>query len=120
MFKYKENGQISKSNSTFEEHLKKDHVQSKQPYTKSDEDKSCPICGKCFMTREIMLEHFKVHMNPIDPQQRQTLSALITNEAKEIIVDSKNEEMSIDDYDKLLDKYEALYPPTDDEESSDS
>ena len=59
------------------------------------------------MAKEIMLEHFKVHMNPIDHQQRQTLSALITNEAKEIIVDSKSEEMTLDDYDKLLDKYEA-------------
>ena len=29
-----------------------------------------------------------MHRNPIDPQQRQTLSALINNEAKEIIVDS--------------------------------
>ena len=43
-------------------------------------------------------------------------SALITNKAKEIIVDSKNEEMTLNNYSK----YEALYPPTDDEESSDS
>ena len=120
MFKCKECGQNSESKNASEEHLKKDHVQSKPTFTKSDEDKICPICGKGFMAKEIMLEHFKVHMNPIDPQQRQTLSALITNEAKEIIVDSKNEEMTLDDYDKLLDKYEALYPPTDDEESSDS
>ena len=35
-------------------------------------------------------------------------------EAKEIIVDYKNEEMTLDNYDKLL------YPPIDDEESSDS
>ena len=41
-------------------------------------------------------------MNPINPQQRQTLSAVITNEAQEIIVDYKNEEMTLDDYDKLF------------------
>ena len=45
-------------------------------------------------------------MNPIDNQQHQTRSALITNEAKETIVQSKNYEMTLDDSDKLLDKYE--------------
>ena len=60
-------------------------------------------------------------MNPIllaiDTQQHQTLSALITTEAKET-VRSEHDEMTLDEYDKMLDKYEALYT-TDDEESSD-
>ena len=40
------------------------------------------------------------------------------HEAKETIVRSKHDEMTLDDYDKLLYKYEALYAT--DEESSDS
>ena len=58
-------------------------------------------------------------MNPIDSQQQQTLSALITDEAKEMIMQTKTDEMTIEEYDKLLDKYEALYA-TDNEESENS
>ena len=56
-------------------------------------------------------------MNPIDTQQNQTLSALITTEAKEM-VRSEHDEMTLDEYDKMLDNYEALYAT--DDESSDS
>ena len=49
----------------------------------------------------------------------QTLSALITDEPKEMVVKTKTDEMSFEDYDKLLDKYEALYA-TDNEESENS
>ena len=60
-------------------------------------------------------------MNPIDSQHNQTLSALITTEAISFKkkVRSEHDEMTLDEYDKMLDKYEALYA-TDDEESSDS
>ena len=67
-----------------------------------------------------MLEHFKEHhMNKIDTQQNQTLSAVITTEAKANIVRGEHDENMLDDYDKMLDMYEALYA-TDNEESSDS
>ena len=37
-------------------------------------------------------------MNPIDTQKHQTLSAMITNEAKETIVRSEDDEMFIGKY----------------------
>ena len=53
------------------------------------------------MSKQNMLDHFKEHhMSPIDPQQIQTLSAVITTEAKET-VRSEHDEMTLDDYSKM-------------------
>ena len=52
-------------------------------------------------------------MNAIDILKKQTLSTLITHEAKEIIVEERIKEMTPEDYDKLLNKYEAKYPESD-------
>ena len=49
-------------------------------------------------------------MNAIDIHRDQTLSALITNESKDLIVKEITEEMTLEDYYKLLDEYEAKYP----------
>ena len=120
MFMCKECGQYCNSQRALEEHYNKEHIQSSTTYTQFDEDNNCPICSKGFMSKQNMLDHIKEHhMNQIDTQQNQTLSALITTEAKANIVRSEHDEMTLDDYDKMLDKYEALYA-TDDEESSDS
>ena len=54
------------------------------------------------MSKQNMLEHFKEHhMNKIDTQQNQTLSAVITTEAKANIVRGEHDENMLDDYDKM-------------------
>ena len=80
-----------------------------------DNDKECLICSKVFITKESMENHFREsHMNPIDIRQTQTLSHLITDEGKAIVIESKTEEC-----DKVLDQYEALYCTEDEDSDSD-
>ena len=99
MFKCKECEPNFNSQSALEDHLNKYHLQSKSTDTQSHEDNTCPICSKGFMSKESMHDHFKEsHMNPIDTQKHQTLSAMITNEAKETIVRSEDDEMFIGKY----------------------
>ena len=69
MFNCKECWKTLKSQCVLEEHLNKDHVQSKSTYSQFYEDDFCPICSKGFMSKQNMLDHFKErHMNPIDNQ----------------------------------------------------
>ena len=97
-----------------EEHVIKIHVKPKLIDNKPEDDGICPICNESFNNKTKMLDHFKEnHMNAIDTNKIQTLSTLITDEAKHIIVKGKTEEMTVEDYDKLLDEYEAKYPETD-------
>ena len=89
-------------------------LSSKLIDNKPEDDGTCPICNESFNNKTKMLDHFKEnHMNAIDTNKVQTLSTLITDEAKHIIVKGKTEEMTVEDYDKLLDEYEAKYPETD-------
>ena len=120
LFKCTECGKDFKSQINLENHVNNDHLKKKSTYNQIDEDNTCPICSKGFISKENMQEHFKEnHMNPIDSQKQQTLSALITDEAKEMVMRTKTDEMTPEDYDKLLDKHEALYA-TDNEESANS
>ena len=115
MFKCTDCGQNFKSQNTLENHVDREHKMQG-----IDNDKECPICGKVFITKETMQDHFKEsHMNPIDIRKNQTLSDLITDEAKEIVIDSKTEEMTLEEYDKVLDKYEALYCTEDEDSEND-
>ena len=121
MFKCKECEPNFNSQSALEDHLNKYHLQSKSTDTQSHEDNTCPICSKGFMSKESMHDHFKEsHMNPIDIRKNQTLSDLITDEAKEIVIESKTEEMTLEEYDKVLDKYEALYCTEDEDSENDT
>ena len=52
-------------------------------------------------------------MNAIDILKNQTLSTIITHETKEIIVKERTKEMTSEEYDKILDEYEAKYVESD-------
>ena len=54
MFKCKECSQTFKSQSVLEEHLQKEHTQSKE----ADASSCCPICNEQFTTLVKLREHF--------------------------------------------------------------
>ena len=85
----------------------------------SKEDKICPICGEAYRTETDVECHFKEkHLNEIDTRKHQTLSTLVNNEAKETLLESETESLTIEEMDKLLDKYEAKMNEFDEFETS--
>ena len=91
----------------------KKHINTKHPNI-------CPICGESFKTEAKVEIHFKERqMNRIDNNKHQRLSALINNEAKESVLESKTESLTTEELDNLLDKYESKMDQFDEFENSD-
>ena len=62
--------------------------------------------------------HFKE--NEINIRKHQTLSALVNIEAKETVLESETESLTMEELEKLLDKYEAKINEFDEFETSDN
>jgi uncharacterized C2H2 Zn-finger protein len=65
-FKCTDCGQNFKSQNTLEKHVNREHK-----IQEIEDDNECPICGKLFITKKTMQDHFKEsHMNPIDIRKK--------------------------------------------------
>ena len=98
----------------------RDHLETGKSKCVSKEDKICPICGEAYRTETDVECNFKEkHLNEIDTRKHQTLSALVNIEAKETVLESETESLTIEEMDKLLDKYEVKMNEFDEFETSD-
>ena len=102
---------ICKSDDDMEKHIKSCHIETSEKYDLSGIDSSmCPICGKNCQTKTKVCEHFeKDHMENKEGYKNQSLSDILTLEAKKSLTENCDEdiEWTNENVDELLDRFEA-------------